>query len=145
MITIKKPATRDDFKAYYALRYRILRQPWGQPKGTEKDDFEPISLHFMAVDDENNEVVGCVKLFEKAAGVGQFSHMAVSDTRQRQGIGKLLLDTVEEAARLQGYTALGTLTHLTSTGFFEKKGYQITGLPTRFFGTAQMVWVEKDL
>jgi N-acetylglutamate synthase-like GNAT family acetyltransferase len=145
MITIKNPTSRDDFKAYYALRYHVLRQPWGQPKGTEKDDFEPISLHFMAIDDANGEVVGVVKLCEKTPEVGQFSHTAVSENRRGQGIGKLLLETVEEAARKNGYKSLGTLTHLTSTGFFEKKGYQIKGLPTRFFGTAQMVWVEKDL
>ncbi len=57
-------ATREDFKAYYALRYRVLREPWGYPKGTEKDDYEPISEHFMAVN-EKGEVAGVVKLYEK--------------------------------------------------------------------------------
>ena len=29
MFTIKIPTTHDDFKAYYALRYKVLREPWG--------------------------------------------------------------------------------------------------------------------
>lgn len=58
MIIIRSPQTRDEFKTYYAARYRVLREPWGQPKGTEKDDYEPISRHLMALDDQNGEVLG---------------------------------------------------------------------------------------
>jgi len=36
MIIIKSPQTRDEFKAYYALRYHVLREPLGLPHGTEK-------------------------------------------------------------------------------------------------------------
>ncbi len=41
MYTIKTPSTHDEFKAYYALRYKVLSEPWGHPKGTEKDDLNP--------------------------------------------------------------------------------------------------------
>ena len=75
MYTIKVPVTHDDFKAYYALRYKVLQEPWGHPKGTEKDDYEPISEHFMAVD-EKGHVVGVVKLYEKSTDVGYVSHLA---------------------------------------------------------------------
>ncbi len=61
MIEIRSPHTREDFKAYYDLRYRVLREPWGLPRGTEKDDYEPISQHFMAVDTETGEILGVVK------------------------------------------------------------------------------------
>ena len=63
MIVIKSPHTREEFKAYYAMRYRVLREPLGLPKGTEKDDYEPLSEHFMAVDDENGEILGVVKMY----------------------------------------------------------------------------------
>ena len=84
MYTIKTPKTRDDFKAYYALRYKVLREPFGYPKGTEKDDYEPISEHFMAVS-EKGEVVGVAKLYEKAEGVGHVSHLAVAPEYQHKG------------------------------------------------------------
>jgi N-acetylglutamate synthase-like GNAT family acetyltransferase len=145
MIIIKNPKTREDFKAYYDLRYQVLRDPWGLPKGTEKDDYEPISQHYMAVDSETGDIVGVVKIFEKNTGVGQFSHMAVAKNHQRQGIGHILISVVEEAARKEGYKILGCLSRLTCTDFFEKCGYQIVGLPAHYFGTVQVVWMEKKL
>lgn len=142
---VKSPVTRDDFKAYYELRYKVLRQPWGLPRGTEKDDYEPISQHFMAVNEETGELLGCVKLFEKEAGTAWVSHLAVSDKYQRKGIGKFLLTHVEELARNQGFKSIGCLSRLNTTDYFEKAGYVVSGLPTHYFGTTQVVWMEKQL
>ncbi len=145
MIQIKIPQTREDYKAYYDLRYRILRQPWAQARGTEKDDYEPISHHFMAIDTDSGEVVGVIKIYEKEPGVGCFSHMAVAGVRQRQGIGKLLMDAVEAYAKETGYSRLGCYSRLNTTLYFEKVGFRIAGLPTHYFGTTQVVWMEKLL
>lgn len=145
MIRIKTPQTRDEFKAYYDLRYRILRQPWAQPRGTEKDDFEPLSQHFMAVDSESGEVVGVIKVYEKDPGIGCFSHMAVAGVRQRQGIGSMLMDAVEDYSRKKGFKTLGCYSRLNTTLYFERAGYRIAGLPAHYFGTTQVVWMEKDV
>lgn len=106
MIEIKSPVTKDDFKAYYAVRYKTLREPMGHLKGTEKDDYEPISKHFMAVESETGQVLGVIKLFEKSPGVGNFSHLAIDPEHQRQGIGRMLLDAVENCAREEGFKTL---------------------------------------
>jgi len=145
MIRIKTPQTRDEFKAYYDLRYRILRQPWAQPRGTEKDDFEPLSQHFMAVDSESGEVVGVIKVYEKDPGIGCFSHMAVAGVRQRQGIGSMLMDAVEDYSRKKGFKTLGCYSRLNTTLYFERAGYRIADLPAHYFGTTQVVWMEKDV
>jgi len=99
----------------------------------------------MAVDDATGEIVGVVKLFEKEPGIGWFSHLAVKDSRQRHGIGKLLLNFVEEKAREKGYNALGCLSRLNTTAFFEKEGYKVVGLPVHYLGATQVVWMEKTL
>lgn len=145
MITIRSPKTKEDFKAYYHLRYQVLHEPWGHPKGTEKDDYEPISRHYMAVDDASGEVLGVVKWMERAPGVAWLSHLAVEPTRQKQGIGKLLVEAVETEARQAGYTTIGAHSRLNSTEYFEKLGYRITELPSHYFGTIQTVWMEKSL
>jgi N-acetylglutamate synthase-like GNAT family acetyltransferase len=144
MFTIKRPTTHDDFKAYYALRYKVLSEPWGDPKGTEKDDYEPISEHFMAVN-EKDEVVGVVKLYEKDKEVGHISHLAVAPPYQRKGIGHLLLKAVEERARARGFHTLGTMARATATVYFEKYGFRIVGMPTPHIGTTPLVWMEKAL
>jgi predicted N-acetyltransferase YhbS len=145
MIVIRRPESKDDFKAYYALRYRVLREPWGQARGTEKDDYEPLSQHLMAVDDESGDVVGVIKWMEKEPGVACLSHLAIAPERQKQGIGQLLVQSVEDAARGQGFAVIGVHSRLTSTDFFERSGYQIKGLPDHFFSTIQLVWMEKKL
>ena len=144
-IVIKTPTNRDELKAYYELRHKVLRAPWGQPKGSEKDDYEPISQHFMAVDQDTGALLGVVKLLEKAPGVGWFSHLAVKPECQRKGVGRYLVKVVEDAARQKGYKVLGCMSRLNTTAYFEKMGFQVTGLPTHYFGTTQVVWMEKSL
>lgn len=144
MITIITPSTKEQFKAYYALRYKVLREPGGHPKGTEKDDYEPISDHFMAVN-EAGEAVGAVKLYEKAPGIGHLSHLVVATEHQHKGIGRKLMEHVEQKAREKGYKTLGTMSRLTATAFFERHGYKITELPNLHLGTTHLVWMEKDI
>ena len=144
MYTIKIPVTHADFKAYYALRYKVLSEPWGHPKGTEKDDYEPISDHFMAVN-EKGAVVGVVKLFEKSEGVGYISHLAVAVEHQHKGLGQLLLKIVEQRARERNFKTLGAMARVTATSYFEKVGFKIAGMPTLHLGTTHLVWMEKTL
>jgi len=145
MIKIISPKTKEEFKTYYALRYRVLREPWGQPKGTEKDDYEPISHHYMALDEESGDVLGVIKWLERSPGVAWLSHLAVAPEHQKQGIGQMLVQTVEDEARAQGYTVIGASARLNSTEYFEKISYVIQGLPGHYFGTIQTVWMEKKL
>jgi len=145
MPIIKTPATREEFKAYYALRYKVLREPWGHPKGTEKDDYEPISEHFMAVDEQSGDVLGVIKLCEKAPGIGSVSHLAVSTAHQHKGIGTSLVKAVEKRAQERGFKTLGTMSRVTATAYFEKHGYRIAGIPTPSLGTTHVVWMEKEL
>jgi len=144
MITIKTPTTREHFKAYYALRYKVLREPGGHPKGTEKDDYEPISDHFMAVNDAD-EIVGVAKLYEKTTEMGHLSHLAVAPEYQHQGIGRMLLEAVEQHAREKAYTSLGAMSRVTATAYFEKFGFHIAELPGIHLGTIHLVWMEKKI
>jgi hypothetical protein len=46
-MTITQPKTLEEFEKYYELRWRILRAPWNQPKGSVKDDKEVTAIHVM--------------------------------------------------------------------------------------------------
>ncbi|HSL29274.1 MAG TPA: GNAT family N-acetyltransferase [Anaerolineales bacterium] len=142
MFTIQTPKTTNDFKAYYALRYRVLREPWGHPRGTEKDDYEPISEHFMAMN-EKGDVVGVAKLYEKTACVGHVSHVAVAPEYQHRGVGRLLLETVEQRARSRGFHTLGIMARVTAAAYFEKYGFRIVSIPAPHLAMVYLVWMEK--
>jgi ribosomal protein S18 acetylase RimI-like enzyme len=144
-IIIKSPRTREEFKAYYALRYAVLREPIGLQKGTEKDDYEPISVHFMAVDQETGQLLGTVKVYEKEPGKCQISHMAVSEKHRHQGIGKLLLDTAEAKACEMGCRTAIVLTRANATGYYQQHGYEVIGIAGNILGRLQLLWMEKGL
>lgn len=145
MIVIKSPKTKEDFKKYYELRYSVLRKPLGLTRGTEKDDYEPISHHFMAVDDGTGEIIGVIKLFEREPGVGQFSHIAVAEAYQHQGIGRKLVQAVEECAHQLGYHSLGSVTRVTAAEFYTNCGYVIKGYSNPLFERIPTFWVEKAI
>ena len=64
MIIRKSPTTTDEFKTYCACRYHGLREPLGFPRGSEKDDYEPIAQHLMAMDDSPGKIIAIIKLAE---------------------------------------------------------------------------------
>ena len=144
MITITSPTTKEQFKAYYALRYKVLSEPAGHPKGTEKDDYEPISEHFMAVT-ETGEIVAVVKMYEKSPQIGHVSHLAVSPEFQHQGIGQMLIEYVEKRAREKGYKTLEVMARVTATAEYEKLGFHVTEIPTLHLGSIHQVLLEKAL
>lgn len=145
MIVIKSPHTKEEFKKYYELRYVMLRKGLGLHRGSEKDDYEPISEHFIAVDDATGEIVGAIKLFEREPGVAQFSHIAVAEAYQRRGVGRMLVDFVENKAHEEGYKIIGSVTRVTAADFYTKCGYVVKGYSTPLTERVPTFWVEKIL
>src|ERR1044072_5851807 len=93
-----EPATPEDFEKYYQLRWEVLRKPWDQPKGSEKDDAENNSIHIMALD-ENEECVGVCRLQFNSPEISQIRFMGVREDQQGKGVGKLLMNYHETKAR----------------------------------------------
>ena len=38
---IRSPSQTSEYNAYYSLRWQVLRAPWKQAKGSEKDELYP--------------------------------------------------------------------------------------------------------
>lgn len=77
--------------------------------------------------------VGCVALRPMPEGIGEVKRMFVDPAWRGQGVGRALMDTVVEAARLRGYRRLrlGTLKEMhaaqalyRSLGFVEIERYR---------------------
>ena len=122
-----------------------MREPLGQPHGTEKDDYEPISQHLMAKDDQSGEIVGVVKWLEREPGVAWLTHLAVDTEHQKQGIGRLLVQAVEEAARAQGYQPAGRPGAPGIQRFLCQIWVSASWTAGPSFRRAHSVWMEKEL
>jgi len=56
---------------------------------------------------------------------GHIDMLFVDPASQRRGVASALLDTVENAARVQGLALLNTDASITARPFFEKHGFQV--------------------
>ena len=56
---IRSPETEQEFAAYYELRWRVLRKPWGQPSGSERDELDAAATHVAGYDEAKRLV--CVR------------------------------------------------------------------------------------
>jgi GNAT superfamily N-acetyltransferase len=92
---LTSPVSEADYNAYYELRWKILRAPWNQPRGSERDDREADSTHLMVVEG-NGAVAGVGRLHFNGISEAQIRYMAVAVDHRRQGIGTRILAALED-------------------------------------------------
>ncbi|MFV1973627.1 MAG: GNAT family N-acetyltransferase, partial [Thiohalobacterales bacterium] len=83
------------------MRWKILRAPWNQPPGSERDPLDERSTHLMAVNGAR-ELLGVGRLHFNSISEAQVRYMAIAIDHQRNGIGTLILETLETRARQLG-------------------------------------------
>lgn len=135
VVDIRRPKTEQEFAAYYDLRWRVLRKPWGQPKGSEKDDKEEESIHIMAVDKETGGIVGVGRLHKNSDEEGQIRFMAVRDDYRGRGIGRMILSELHAEATRLGLKRVVLVARDPAVGFYAKHGYNMVGKSDALFGS----------
>jgi len=142
-ITLQEPQTPEDFEKYFELRWRILRKPWGEPKGSEQDEQENNAYHIMAVTD--NKVVGVARLQFPEQATAQLRYMAVDDEYQGKGIGRAIIEHMEQCAKSNSAKELFFNARDNALGFYEKLGYHFIAKTYLLFGTIQHYKMSKKL
>ncbi len=130
---IRQPESASEWTRYFDLRWRILRKPWGQPRGSERDEFETSATHVMAVD-AAAKVVGVGRLHILQTGEGQIRYMAVEPAYEGQGIATTILQKLEEAATQNGIVTLRLNARENARGFYQCQGYHELGDAPSAFG-----------
>jgi predicted GNAT family N-acyltransferase len=144
MFEIKIPRTQKDFDDYYDLRWRILRKPWNQPEGSEKDEFEN-QCHHVMVCDENKTVVGTGRLQFLYEQESQNSYMAVEPRHASQGIGKIIVNALEKHAAEKNRLSIILNAREPVVGFYEKLGYEVIERSYLLFNSIQHYKMVKTL
>lgn len=121
-IDIRSPKTEKEFTDYYQLRWEILRKPWNEPRGSEKDNIEFESSHIAAF--YGDSLIGCGRLHFKSRDEAKVRFMAVNDEYQNQGIGGMILDKLEEIARGKGVKYIILDARETAVDFYKKHDYK---------------------
>jgi GNAT superfamily N-acetyltransferase len=132
-MVIRSPVNECEFEAYYALRWRILREPWHQPPGSEKDEFEGEAMHLAAWNDDG-KMIGVGRLHRVVGNHGQVRYMAVDPACQGHGIGRALLEELELKAIETGILEITLNAREDAIRFYQRNGYQVLRPSHTLFG-----------
>ena len=139
-----EPLTPEDYQHYYHLRWKVLRAPWNQPRGSEQDDMEKSSHHLMVVDN-NHDVIAVGRLHFNSIREAQFRYMAVDTRQQRRGAGTLLLRAMERKAIGLGADCIVLDAREHALRFYHKHGYQAEGPGQTLFNSIPHVKMRKNI
>ena len=139
-----EPSTADEYQRYYELRWKILRAPWNQPRGSEQDELEQTSHHLMVVENDH-DVIAVGRLHFNNIREAQFRYMAVETAQQRRGAGTLLLQALESKAAELGAARIVLEAREHALRFYHKQGYQAEGPGHVLFNIIPHVKMSKAL
>jgi ribosomal protein S18 acetylase RimI-like enzyme len=142
-IAIRNPENEHEVAQYYSVRWKTLREPWGEPEGSEKDDIEEDCFHLAAFLKE--KVVGVARIQKNSFDEAQIRYMGVLPEYRRHGIGRLLIEDLEKAAQRKGLTRIVLDARENAVGFYIVLGYEVTGESYVLFDSIQHYRMQKLL
>jgi predicted GNAT family N-acyltransferase len=135
MIEVKKPVSEQDWNAYYDLRYRILREPLGKERGSERNEGDETGVHFTLV--EKNVLIAVARLDSVDETVCQARFVAVESHLQGKGYGRKIMTALENEASSLGYRKLILHARDYALPFYERLGYTLVGPSYKLFDVLQ--------
>ncbi|WP_338539382.1 fatty acid biosynthesis protein FabY [Providencia vermicola] len=127
MYHLRAPKDEAEFDAYYQFRWEMLRKPFNQPFGSEKDGYDLTAYHQMVVDDKNR-ILAIGRLYINADNEGAIRFLAVNPAMQGKGLGKLILMALESIARQESVKRIVSSVREEAVPFFRKIGFESRGL-----------------
>jgi ribosomal protein S18 acetylase RimI-like enzyme len=140
---VREPETKKEYEKYYDLRWRILRKPWNQPRGSEKDELEGQSIHLMAC--EKGKPLGVGRVHSNSSKEAQIRYMAVEEGLQGKGVGTMILRGLEKRAERKGADYIVLDARESAVGFYKKHGYRIVAKAHTLFGVIPHYKMRKKL
>jgi len=137
------PKTNAEFEKYFELRWRILRKPWNEPRGSEQDSEEVNSYHLMAI--ENDQLIGVARLQFTDNHSAQLRYMAVDSKHQNKGVGSIIIEHLEAYAKQHDANELFLHARDNALEFYKKLGYEITEKSYLLFNSIQHYKMRKEL
>jgi len=143
-LSLITPVSEADWQKYFDLRWKVLRAPWNQPRGSERDDGEETSIHLM-VCDLSRTPLAIGRAHFNSQTEAQVRYMAVEPALAGRGLGGRVLAGLEKRARARGATRIVLNARKPAIPFYLKHGYTIVGPADTLFGAIEHVRMEKTL
>jgi predicted GNAT family N-acyltransferase len=143
-LILQSPKSPSEWDAYFNLRWRILRQPWGQPRGSERDSVDDSAFHLLLLDPAR-KALACGRLHFNTLAEAQVRFMAVNENARGRGYGRRILQGLEAEARRRGARKIVLNARDNVTEFYAKHGYEVIGEAETLFGVIRHLRMEKLL
>lgn len=140
---IRTPNTNAEWDAYYQLRWEVLRKPWNQPKGSEKDIAEDQFYHVAAFDNNQLIGVGCFLMINELEA--QIRFMGIDAIAQRKGVGVSLMNALEVEAFGRGVTKVVLHARELAVPFYEYCGYTMNEKSYLLYDSIQHYLMSKEI
>jgi len=114
-----------DYQEMVDLRFNMLRKPLGLDFKPEELAKEKNDILIGCYEDDLLE--GCCMLTQIADGVVKLRQMAVTNSLQGKGMGRVIMNFAENLARDKGYKKITMHARKNALGFYEKLGYKVVG------------------
>ena len=138
------PTTAQDWANSYDLRWRVLREPWAQPRGSERDSLDDTAFHLCGKC-AGGSIIATGRLHLNSPTEAQVRYMAVDPAFQGCGVGKGLLDALEVRARSLGCRIITLNSRDSARRFYENQGYIVDSPAPVLFGSIEHVKMSKQL
>lgn len=129
----RPPQTEAEWASYRELRWRVLRAPWSQPPKVDAGEDQEDCLHAMIADDAG-QAIAVGRIIFKPTGEARIRSMATAEDRRGQGLGRQIMEYLEQAARQRGATAIVLNARDNAVPFYAKLGYEPVGEGLLLFG-----------
>ncbi|MCM2532912.1 GNAT family N-acetyltransferase [Neobacillus pocheonensis] len=113
-----------DLKKAFHIRNEVFVEEQGVPLEDEFDEFDTLnehSEHILVYYNEQPVGTGRVRWVD---GFGKLERICILESSRKFGIGKLIIETLEEIAKEKGVSKVKLHGQTQAEGFYKKLGYQ---------------------
>ena len=116
-----------EYEETISLRNEVFRKPWGLD--IKDDDLSPDKEMDIYGAYLNDKLIGTVFLAEQEEDVARVRNVAIYEEYRGKGLGRYLMDFIEDIARRKGYTKVYLMGRTIVEEFYHKLGYKTIGEP----------------
>lgn len=140
---IRQPQSAEEWEMYYDLRFRILREPLGKERGSERNEGDANGQHLALFN--AGKLFAIARLDSISSTICQVRFVAVEGNHQGEGFGKLIMQAAEELGKNLGHQTMVLHARDYALPFYEKLGFMNHGPSYVLFDTLQHYEMSKPI
>ena len=138
---VRSPQTDKEWEDYYDLRYHILREPLGKPRGSERNDGDATGVHLALYDRDILRAIA--RLDQAEPNISQTRFVAVHPASRGKGYGRIIMEASEQKSQEMGNEKMILHARDYALDFYLKIGYTNIEKSYKLYDVLQHYLMEK--